>query len=47
MYDHEYKFLHLNPGAIGISGFHQVRTMLKFEINGKEIKNLVVVEKSR
>lgn len=47
MYDHDYQFLHMNPGAIGISGFHQIRTMLKFEIQGKDIKNLCVIEKSR
>lgn len=47
MYDHDYKFLHMNPGAIGISGFHQVRTMLKFEVHGNDIKNLCVIEKNR
>ena len=47
MYDHDYQFLHMNPGAIGISGFHQIRTMLKFEVHGKEIKNLFVIEKKR
>lgn len=47
MYDHDYNFLHMNPGAIGMHGFHQVRTMLKFEIEGSEIKNLYVVEKKR
>jgi hypothetical protein len=36
--------LHMNPGAIGKHGFHQVRTMLRFEINAKEIKNLHVIE---
>jgi hypothetical protein len=36
--------LHLNPGACGIQGFHQVKTALRFEINTKEIKNLEIVE---
>ena len=36
--------LHLNPGAAGISGFHQVRTMLRFVIDDAEIKNLEVIE---
>lgn len=36
--------LHLNPGAIGNHGFHQVRTMLKFEINKTGISNLNVIE---
>ncbi len=34
----------MNPGAAGISGFHQVKTALKFEIDKKEIKNLNVIE---
>jgi len=36
--------LHLNPGAAGIEGFHYVRTMIRFEINVKEILNLEVIE---
>lgn len=36
--------LHLNPGAAGISGFHQVRTMLRFTIDGTEIKDMEVIE---
>lgn len=44
MYDKSLNLLFLNPGACGISGFHQVKTFLKFDIDGKEIKNLQVVE---
>lgn len=40
----EYNCLHLNPGAAGISGFHQMRTMLRFTIDGKDIRDLEVVE---
>ncbi len=36
--------LHMNPGACGTYGFHQVRTMLRFVIDGEDIKDLVVVE---
>jgi len=36
--------LHMNPGAAGISGFHQMRTMLRFEIDGDKISNLEIVE---
>lgn len=36
--------LHLNPGAAGRHGFHQVRTLLLFEIDGEKIQNLKVVE---
>lgn len=44
MYDKKLNFLHLNPGAAGIEGFHYVRTMIRFEINVKEILNLEVIE---
>ena len=44
MYDEKYDLLHLNPGACGKSGWHKVRTMMRFEIEGKEIKNLEVIE---
>jgi len=44
MYDKKLGFLHLNPGAVGIEGYHHVRTMLRFEINNKEILNLEVIE---
>ena len=39
--------LHMNPGAIGRHGFHKVRTMLRFEIDGSNIKNLEVIELKR
>lgn len=44
MFDKKLNLLHMNPGAAGISGFHQVRTMLRFEINEDKIQNLEVVE---
>ena len=34
----------MNPGAAGKHGFHQVRTLLRFELEAGEIKNLEVVE---
>jgi putative phosphoesterase len=43
-YVEKYKCLHMNPGAAGISGFHQMRTMLRFTIDGKDIRDLEVVE---
>lgn len=39
--------LHMNPGAAGNYGFHQVITALKFEIEGSNIKNLEVYELER
>ena len=47
MYDKKFKLLHINPGAIGKYGFHQKRTMVRFEIDRKEIKNLEIVEFDR
>ena len=44
MPDKKLKLLHMNPGAVGKHGFHKVRTMLRFEIDGREIKNLEVIE---
>lgn len=44
MNDKHYQLLHMNPGASGIHGFHQQRTMLKFEINNGKIENLFVVD---
>ena len=43
-FDQKYNLLHMNPGAAGTHGFHQVRTMLRFDINGEKIENLEVVE---
>jgi hypothetical protein len=43
-FDKKHNLLHLNPGAAGIYGIHQVRTMLRFEIHTTEIKNLEIIE---
>ncbi len=43
-WDKKFELLHMNPGACGRQGFHQVRTMLRFVIDGKEIKDLEVIE---
>lgn len=44
MPDKKRNILHMNPGAVGKSGYHKVRTMLRFEIEGGTIKNLEVIE---
>lgn len=44
MFDKKLNCLHMNPGAAGISGFHQKRTMLRFEIDGDKILSLEVIE---
>ena len=44
MRDKKLNLLHMNPGAAGKHGFHKIRTMLRFVIDKKEIKNLEVIE---
>lgn len=44
MYDKQYDLLHLNPGAAGSHGFHQVKTLLRFVIDGTEIKDMEIIE---
>ncbi|MFX0555194.1 metallophosphoesterase family protein [Maribacter sp. CXY002] len=44
MWDKKMGILHMNPGACGKHGFHQVRTMLRFVIEGQEIKDLEIIE---
>jgi hypothetical protein len=36
--------LHINPGAAGKAGFHLVRTVVRFKIDGKRIYDVEVVE---
>ena len=43
-YDPKLQCMHLNPGAAGKSGFHKVRTLMRFVIDGKQLKDLEVIE---
>ncbi len=43
-YDTSLKLLHINPGAAGKQGFHQVRTIIRFCIDGKDVRDLEVIE---
>jgi putative phosphoesterase len=36
--------LYINPGAAGNHGFHHTKTLVRFEINGTEIKNMEAIE---
>jgi uncharacterized protein len=47
MHDSKNNLLFINPGAIGKSGFHTVRTMIQFEIDNKKPQNLAVIEYQR
>lgn len=36
--------LHINPGACGLEGFHQVKTLVRFTIDEGHIKDMEVIE---
>jgi len=44
MYQKQYDVLHMNPGACGVHGFHQIKTVLRFVIDKDQIKDLVIIE---
>lgn len=44
MYDRKYNMLHINPGAVGIHGFHKIKTMVRFIVDRDKIKDLEVIE---
>ena len=43
-WDKSIQCMYLNPGACGVSGFHQMRTMLRFSIDKGSLKDLEVIE---
>jgi len=44
IFDDKIDCLHINPGAAGKQGWHKVRTIIRFVIDGKDIKNCEVIE---
>lgn len=44
MYDDQLNCLHMNPGAAGKQGWQKVRTIIRFVIDGAEMKNAEVIE---
>ena len=44
MYDDKLNCLHMNPGAAGKHGWHKIRTLIRFVIDGKEMKDCEVIE---
>ena len=44
IYDDALQCLHINPGAAGLQGWHTVRTIIRFNIDKKEIKDCEVIE---
>ena len=47
MRDKQRNVLHINPGAVGKHGFHQKRTMLRFNIKAEQLQDLELVEWER
>ena len=37
-------FLYVNPGAAGYNGFHKFMTVIRFQIDGKRIHDLELIE---
>jgi putative phosphoesterase len=44
MYDKKGGFLYINPGAAGYNGFHKYMTAIRFQIDGKKIHSLELIE---
>ncbi|NJO24945.1 MAG: metallophosphoesterase family protein [Bacteroidia bacterium] len=44
IYDYKINCLHMNPGAAGKQGWHKVRTIIRFVIDRKDMKDCEVIE---
>ena len=44
MFDDKLQCLHMNPGAAGKHGWHKMRTIIRFKIDGKNMKDCEVIE---
>lgn len=44
MYDSTISCLHMNPGAAGNQGWHKIKTIIRFAIDGADIKDCEVIE---
>ena len=47
IYDDKINCLHINPGAAGNQGWHRVRTLVRFTIDGADIRDCEVIELGR
>jgi putative phosphoesterase len=47
IYDGDLHCLHMNPGAAGKQGWHKVRTIIRFTIDGADIRDCEVIELGR
>lgn len=44
MYDKKIDCMHINPGAAGNSGWHKVKTLIKFSVSAGKIHDLSAIE---
>lgn len=44
IYDEKISCLHMNPGAAGRQGWHKVRTLIRFVIDGADMRDCEVIE---
>ena len=44
MYDQQFSCLHINPGAAGNHGWHKTKTMVRFVIDGSDIRDCEIIE---
>lgn len=44
MFDDTLQCLHMNPGAAGKQGWHKVRTLIRFVVDGKDMRECEVIE---
>ena len=44
MYDQTLQFLHINPGSMGNSGIHRVKTAIRLVVDGNNMKDLEILE---
>lgn len=44
IFDDKINCLHMNPGAAGKHGWHQVRTLIRFNIDGEKMRDCQVIE---
>jgi uncharacterized protein len=44
IFDDKISCLYMNPGAAGNQGWHKLRTLVRFSIDGRDIRNCEVIE---
>jgi uncharacterized protein len=44
IYDDALKCLHMNPGAAGREGWHEMKTLLRFVVDGNDIRNCEIIK---